>query len=273
MMTAGMGILTVNDAIMKGLVAELPLGQLVSLRGFAGALAIVAFAPLLGGFAAMKPRSTRSIAPLAGLLIVGLFLFPWSLRYLPLADAIKLVSLSPLFVAILAPRLLREHVGWRRWGAVLMGVIGTALVLEPGRAGLHIAMAAPIFVAALIGLRDILIRRHIQTETALAIVLTANLGAALIGLVTITGWVALDLGQWGLLVVASVLLTGAQIMMTAAFRHADATTIACLKYTAILWAAFLGWLIWREEPSVLDWVGAALISVAGTIIIVRTGRR
>ncbi|MEM7746418.1 MAG: DMT family transporter [Pseudomonadota bacterium] len=273
MMTVGMGLLTLNDAIMKGLVADLPLGQLASLRGFAGALAALAVAPFLGGVRALAPQSTRNIALLAALLVVGLFLFPWSLRYLTLADAIMLVSLSPVFVAILAPVLLSEKVGWRRWGAVLLGMIGTALVLEPGQSGFHPAMLAAIAVAALMGLRDILIRRHIATETALAIVFTANLAAGVIGLATLPIWVSLDARQWTLLATASLLLTIAQLLVTGAFRHGEAASVACLRYTSILWAALIGWLIWREEPTVFDWAGAVLISVSGSIIIVRSGRR
>ena len=139
-----MAVLTVNDAISKFLVEDMPLGQYAALRGFASALAVALVMPWLGGPKALRIRNGHVMFWLAALMVLGLFLFPYSLRYIPLADGIMLVSLSPIFVAMLSPWMLGEHVGWRRWGAVGLGVLGAALVLEPGGAPLGWILAAPI---------------------------------------------------------------------------------------------------------------------------------
>jgi drug/metabolite transporter (DMT)-like permease len=271
LLVTGCALMTVNDALMKSLVSTLPVGQVVSLRGFAGLILAILAAPLIGGFDQLRPRNPRNVGILTGLLVINLFLFPFSLRFIPLADAILLAYMSPIIVAALSPWLLAEHVGWRRWSAVALGLIGAALVINPDGGSLHPAVLVPIIVAIIIGLRDILTRRYIIGESALALIATANLAAGLVGLGTASfGWVALMPGHWVQIISAAALLTTSQFMMAASFRYADAAVISCLKYSSIIWAALLGWLIWNETLSLGDWAGAALIAISGVVITLRS---
>ena len=132
LIVAAMGVLTLNDALMRILVSGLPLGQAVAMRGLAGCLVMLAFAPLTGGLQALRPRSLRNVSILSLLLLIMLFLFPWSLQRMPLADGIMLVSSSPIFAALLAPMIVAETIGWRRWSAIFLGLVGAALVIDPG---------------------------------------------------------------------------------------------------------------------------------------------
>lgn len=271
LMLTGCALLTLNDALMKALVSELPLGQVVSLRGLAGFVLAAAVAPTLGGVDRLRPRNPRGVAILTVLLVVSLFLFPLSLRFIPLADAIMLAYLSPMVVAALSPWLLAEHVGWRRWSAVGIGLVGAALVINPEGGSLHPAVAIPVAVAILVGLRDMLTRRYIRNESALALVAIANLSAGVLGLATLPlGWSPPSTEQWAMLLAAAALLTSSQFMIVASFRYADAAVMSCLKYSSIVWAAALGWIVWRETLSPGDWAGAALIAVSGVIITLRS---
>ena len=271
MMLIGCGALTVNDALMKSLVAELPLGQVVTLRGAIGVLFLLAAAPAMGGMRALAPRNLGGAAALTSLLIIGLFLFPYSLKFLPLADAIMLAYLSPIIVAALSPWALRERVGWRRWSAVVVGFIGAAMVIRPAGGALHPAVAAPLIVAFTIALRDLMTRRFIQGESALALVAAANLGSAVIGLSSLSvGWAPIEVDHWLRLAAAAAMLTLAQFLMVASFRYAEATVLSCLKFSSIVWAAALGWIFFAEALGTLDWIGAALIVVSGVVITVRT---
>ena len=272
-MLIGCGILTVNDALMKALVAEMPVAQAVALRGAAGLVLTVAAAPFLGGFRTLLPRNPRSAGLLTGLLVCNLFLFPTSLRYIPLADAIMLAYLSPLVVVALSPWILGEAVGWRRWSAVCVGLFGAALVIAPAGGALHPAVAIPIAVATLVGLRDILTRKFIHGENALALVMLANLGAVVVGLASLPlGWAPVSGDSVRLLLMAGACLTVSQFLLTASFRYADAAILSCLKYSSIIWAAGLGWLYWGETLDLNDWIGAALIASAGVLITIRTPR-
>ncbi|HUS55983.1 MAG TPA: DMT family transporter [Thermohalobaculum sp.] len=271
LLLAGCALLTVNDALMKSLVSDLPVGQVVSLRGFAGLILAILAAPLVGGFDQLRPRNPRNVGILTGLLVINLFLFPFSLRFIPLADAILLAYMSPIVVAALSPWLLAEHVGWRRWSAVALGLIGAALVINPEGGSLHPAVLAPIIVAIIVGLRDILTRRYIIGESALALIAAANLAAGVVGLATAPfGWVAPTPSHWIQIISAAALLTTSQFMIAGSFRYADAAVISCLKYSSIIWAALLGWFIWGEALSLGDWAGAALIALSGIVITLRS---
>lgn len=266
----GCALLTFNDALMKALVAELPLGQVVSLRALAGCIALALVAPFLGGMRQLVPINTRHVALISGLLVAPLFLFPWTLRHIPLAEAIILTFLSPVVVVALSPWLLGEAVGWRRWSAVFVGLAGCALVVRP-EGSFNWVAAVPIGIAVVIGMRDVFTRRWIHGERALALVFASQFIAFFCGLTTIpAGWVALTAMQGAMIVGAALLLVVSQVMLVGAFRHADAAVLSCLKYTSVIWAAALGWLIWAETPEPLDWAGAALIALSGVVISLRT---
>lgn len=134
LVVGGMGLLTLNDALMRMLVAELPLGQAVAMRGLSGCAVMLACAPMTGGLSALRPNSYAKVAILSGLMLIMLFLFPWSLQRMPLADGIMLVSASPVIAALLAPLMLSETIGWRRWSAIVLGLIGIGLIINPGPA-------------------------------------------------------------------------------------------------------------------------------------------
>lgn len=266
-----MALLTLNDAVMKLLVAQMPLGQAVALRGFAGCVLLAIAAPWLGGLGALWPRSVQNVSILAGLLLITLFLFPWALQRMPIADGIMLVSISPVLAAMLSPWLLKEKVGWRRWGAVALGLAGTAMVLDPSGGGTNWAMLVPVFVAFLVALRDVLTRSYIVGESTLAIVFFSNLFSVFAGAVTLPfSAIAPDALQWGYILASSAAMTLAMVMTTAAFHQAGAVTVSCLKYSAIIWAALLGWLVWGDRLSIWDWVGAGLITISGIVISIRT---
>ena len=261
----------VPPTAVKSVVNEIPLGQLVSIRGFAGFAVAVVIAPLAGGFDKLRPRNPRAVGIMTALLLLPFFLLPFSLRFISLADALLLAYLSPVVVAALSPWLLAEKVGWRRWSAVVLGLVGAALVLNPEGGTLHPAVLAPITVAILIGLRDMMTRIYIKAESALALIAMANLAAGVAGLATLPfGWIALDPRQWGLLIMAAMLLTVSQCLIVTSFRYADAAVMSCLKYTSVIWAALLGWLFWGDKLSLVDWLGAALIAISGVIITLRS---
>ena len=274
LMVGGCALLTINDAFMKAMIADLPVGQVVSLRGLAGFLMLVALSPLMGGVRALRPRNLKTTLLLTALMLFNFFVFPIGLRHVPFADAIMLAYLSPLVVVMLSPWLLRETVGWRRWSAVGIGLAGAALVIEPFGGDLHPAILAPLAVAVMLGLRDTLTRRVIRGESALALVAMGMLGSGLAGLVTVpAGWHALNALQTWQLLGSAAFLAVAHFCVLASFRYADAAVMACLKYTSIIWAALLGWVFWGETLGLNDWVGSALIVFSGVLITLRTRRR
>ena len=267
-MLLGCGLLTANDAFMKSLVSSLPLGQVVFLRAIAASITIVFLVPLVGGVARLRVHRYRSVILCGAMLVFNIVMFPLCLPYLHFADAIILAYTSPIWVVALAPWLIREQVRWQQWLAVLLGFVGAAFVIKPEGSSLHWAVAIPLIVACMVGLRDIVTRHIAARESAISIVACANLLSILAGAALLPfGWKNPDLFQVFQLIVAGVFFTVAQMLMVEAFRRMEATVLSTFKYSSILYAAVFGYLFWGEW---LDWwafSGAVLIVVSGLIIL------
>ncbi len=267
-MLLGCGLLTANDAFMKALVSELPLGQVVFLRAIVALVVVFMLIPWIGGMGRLKMQRYQNVLLCAALLVFNIIVFPVCLPYLDLADAIILAYTSPIWVVALAPWLIREQVRWQQWGAVLFGFIGAAMVIKPGGSELHWAVAIPLIVALMVGLRDI-VTRHIATrESAISIVASANALSILAGAALLPfGWQSLETVHFWQLLGAGLFFTLAQVFMVEAFRLVEATVLSTFKYSSILFAAAFGYLFWGEW---LDWwafAGAVLIVVSGLVIL------
>ena len=268
LMLLGCGLLTANDAFMKALVSDLPLGQVVFLRAIVALVVVFILMPWIGGPSRLKMQSPRNVLLCGAMLVFNIVVFPICLPYLTLADAIILAYTSPIWVVALAPMLINETVRWQQWGAVLLGFAGAAFVIKPGGSELHWAVAIPLVVALMVGLRDIVTRHIAARESAISIVAGANAlsilaGAALLPL----GWKTLESTHLWQFLAAGIFFTVAQVLMVEAFRLMEATVLSTFKYSSILFAAAFGYLFWGEW---LDWwafSGAVLIVLSGIIIL------
>lgn len=268
LMLAGCGLLTLNDAYMKILVVELPIGQVLGIRALFALAVVFMLTPWVGGYARMRANRHSSVLLCSGMLVVNLILFPLSLRFMPLADAIILAYTSPIFVVALAPMLLGEQVNWKQWLAVLIGFFGACLVIKPGSGSFNWAVLLPVIVAVMVGLRDIVTRKIASSESALSIVAYTNLLTILLGAVMIPlGWEALQPRHWMLLAATGALFSVSQLMMVVAFRTVEATVLSTFKYSAILYAALFGFWLWGDLLDRFALAGAVLIVISGLVIV------
>ncbi len=269
-MVASMALLTVTDVMTKWLVTSLPVGEIIALRAMIGLLGLI----LLALFWHRRVPLVRHNLPgqllCAALVVATLFLFTTALRYLPLAEAIVIVYAAPLFVTALAPSLLGESVGWRRWAAVLVGFLGVAVVMRPTAGALNLAVLLPFVGAFTLALRDITTRRLTASVPTLSILTVTFLLCILGGgAAALPNWVAPDGGQLLLLTASALFFSLGQISMIEAFRHAEAALVAPYKYTAIFWAVLAGLIVWGERPDRWDLLGSALIIGSGLFILYR----
>ena len=268
LMILGCGLLTANDALMKSLVSSLPLGEVIALRGVFALFVVVLLAPKVGGFTRMRAKSRRNVLLCSGLLVFNIVVFPLSLPYMPLADAIILAYTSPIWVVALAPILISEPSRWQQWVAVGIGFIGACLVIKPGSGTVHWAVLLPLLVACMVGLRDMLTRRIAGTESALSIVTYANILTIVVGVAMLTiGWQTPSGFQLGQLALAGAFFSLAQILMVEAFRLVEATVLSTFKYSSILFAALFGYFFWGDLLDLFALSGAILIFASGLLIV------
>lgn len=269
-MLMGMLLMTMMDATAKWLGAGYPISQIVFFRNLFALppIAIVIWAS--GGLPSLRTRHWQ-LHLLRGLaLLLAIYTFFWGLRFLPLAEAIALAFLAPLFVALLSIPVLGERVGPRRWAAVGVGFIGMVIMLRPGAEVFRWQALLPAATAFGYGLAMVLTRRLSRQDSNAAIIFWGTVLACLVsGSFLPFDWVTPDLPDFSLMVMMGLVGSLSMYFMTIAYRSAPAAVIAPIEYTALIWGLLIGWLIWNELPDAWVGVGATIIVGAGIYIVHR----
>ncbi|WP_309568071.1 DMT family transporter [Psychromarinibacter sediminicola] len=273
MMTAGVACLSVNDALAKTLTAHYAPLQILFLRNLIAFPVALLIALGMGGRAALRSHRPGAHVLRAVLWIGATLMFFTSLMHLGLAEATALIFVAPLFITALSAVFLREHVGWRRWAAVIAGFVGVLVVVRPGSATFQPASLLPVataltYAALMLGARWVDPRESVWT---LLLYLTGTSGLLSAVIVPFV-WVPVRPGDLWLFAAIALFGTAGMTMMTQAFRLAPAVVVAPFDYTALLWATVLGWLIWHEIPDRLTFVGAAIIVASGVFTVWREHR-
>lgn len=271
LMLAAVALFALMDAALKLLSPHYPALQVGALRGasslpfvLAWVLATVGARGLLRVYWRLHLlRAALGIAMMAG--------FVYGLRTLPLSTAYAITFVAPMLVTALAVPFLGERVGPRRWTAIGIGLVGVLVVLRPSgegmftRAGLAILLAAFCYAAGVITVR-ILARRDSTQAMVFWLMALLALGSTLLSL---HAWTPIRPQDWWL--IAGVGLTGslAQVALTEAFRHGEASLIAPLEYTALLWGVLLDIGLWGVLPDGVTWLGAAIIVLSGLYLLRR----
>ena len=260
----GGAFLTTNDAVLKWLTDDYPVGEIMTLRGIFAFLPIGFIAWRAGGWRALRVRHLHAQTARALFFVASAFIWVFGLIHLPLADAMAATFTGPIMITALAPLLLGEIIGWRRWTAVVIGFCGVLLMIKPTGEGLRLAILLPI-VSVMGGVaRDIITRRIAASESSVATLAFTTAAATLIGLVTLPfGWTMPNAWDWLLLAVSGILMGAAHFFYIEALRLAEAATVMPFKYFNMVWAVGLGFVIWGDVPD--EWV------IAGTLLVVVSG--
>jgi drug/metabolite transporter (DMT)-like permease len=263
------------------LAGDLPAGEIVFFRSFFAVIPVLAvFAwrgQLQNALATSHPLS-HIARGLVGVASMGLGFF--ALTRLPLPEAITLNYAQPLLVVVFSAIFLGETIRIYRWSAVIVGLIGVLIISWPNLtlfstgAGLSdqeaVGVVAALVSASVSAVALLLVRRLVRTEKSATIVLWFSLTASAIALFSIPfGWQALTAGQAALLIAAGFCGGVAQILMTEAYRHAEASTVAPFEYTSMILGIIAGYLLFAELPTIHTLVGGTIVVGAGIFIVWR----
>jgi drug/metabolite transporter (DMT)-like permease len=273
MMGGGL-LLTMNDGLVKWVSGDYQVGQILAFRGAAALILIAGVLLWRGEFNILQVKYPKAQLIRAVLMIASTFLFVNGLRRMPLAETIAIAFVGPIFVTALAPVILSERVGWRRWAAVLVGFAGVIVILRPGGGELNWAALLPAGAALCGASRDLLTRGISHGEASGTTLFYSTLGVALAGAVMMPfGWQTPAVGDLGLFALAGLLLSVAHFLHIETFRFAEAAVVAPFKYSSLLWAMVIGFLIWGDIPDSRTLLGAALLVGSGLYIFHREGRQ
>jgi drug/metabolite transporter (DMT)-like permease len=272
----------VMASIIKATAPEIPPGQVVFARSFFAIPVIVAWLVMRGelrtGWRVASPMG-HVWRGLVGTIAMGLGFA--GLGLLPLPEATAIGYAAPLLTVIFAAMFLGEEVRAFRMACVALGLFGVLIVVAPrltvapdaiGQAetlGAMLVLGSAVFAA----LAQVFIRKLVATEGTAAIVLWFSVSASILSLVTLPfGWVWPSAWHGFLLVTAGLLGGVGQILLTAAYRQADASLVAPFDYASMLFALLIGYVVFAEEPTRTMLTGAAIVILAGILIIWRERR-
>jgi S-adenosylmethionine uptake transporter len=265
---SGVGLFALNDALGKWLVADYGVGQLMLLRSI-GASAVLA--PMLLSLRVKLIDPSRPWLQVLRVVCGALdtFAFYYATRTMPLADVMTFYMATPLIVTALSAPVLVEKVERFRWIAVLIGFVGVLIALKPSSHMLSWTAPIALFGATTFALSQT-ITRELRGVHWLPLVFWQFIGAGLFGAATIPwAWTMPSLFDLGLMFLVGVVSMGCFVCIVRALALARAAVLAPLQYSAILWAAILGWLIWRDAPTLQIVLGNAVIIGSGLYVATR----
>jgi drug/metabolite transporter (DMT)-like permease len=265
-MAVSMAVFTVVDTITKAVSSEMNIGQVMLVRGLFAVLLVAAFAYQQG---ALRPLHTLMLRPVALRVlgeIGGTISFMTALVHLPLANTSAILQALPLAITLGAAVIFREPVGWRRWSAIAAGFIGVLIIVRPGLAGFSQYSLFALVSVAFCALRDLATRKIPAKIPSLFITLLTAVTVTTAGgviLVPLGGWTPPSTGALGLMALAAVLLLIGYQCIISALRTGDISAVAPFRYSALLWAMLLGYIVFGDVPDAMMVTGAAIIVASG----------
>jgi S-adenosylmethionine uptake transporter len=267
--SAGYACFALQDAIVKWLVADYEVPQVLFMRSLVIVVITGVLARHLRHPSIMKSRYRGTVVLRAGLMLLAWLLFYNAAKHLGLAELTTLYFSAPIMVVFLSILVLKETVGAGRWIACIGGFIGVLIAANPAHSPNLIPAAMCVVAGFCWAWSTILIRLVSRSETTLTQMWATSLLFALACAVSFPWlWKTPDLTGWLLMICLGLVATIGQYLLYEGFRYAPASALAPVEYTGLIWAFVYGYLIWAEVPAANVFVGATLIVGASLMLVI-----
>jgi len=275
LMMASMVAFTVNDACMKSLSDEVPLFQAVFLRGIATCVFLFAMAWRTGAFKFDMPRRDIKLVLIRSAAeVIASFLFISALFNMPIANVTAILQALPLTVTLASALVFREAVGWKRMTAILVGFCGVLLIVRPGAEGFNFYSVYAVLAVIVITIRDLAARSLSVNAPSMVVALSAAVTVTVFsGLASIgTEWAPMSGKASWQIGLAALFLIGGYLFSVMTMRIGDIDFIAPFRYTSLLSALLLGFLVFGEWPDTLTLAGSTIVVATGVFTLYRERR-
>ncbi|MDX2306991.1 MAG: DMT family transporter [Hyphomicrobium sp.] len=270
-MTGAVAAFSLSDVWVKLVSSHMPLGQLIVIRNTMATLMVLSACVWLGHLR-LPPEAPKSLLAWRMFGEAGSTLaFLGGLVSLSIADATAIAQITPIAVTAAGAIFLGEHVGWRRWLAAAVALVGVLIIVRPGTGAFSLAGLLVIVSVAFIVLRDITTRGIRETVPTLMLTLmsAASAGAAGLLLAPFETWITPSVTDIAILAAGAASLTCAYALITVAMRTGEIAAAMPFRYTGIVFALAAGWLIWGDWPDPLSLLGIAIVVAAGVYTLHR----
>ena len=284
-----MMVFSVQDSLMKYIYSFVSLYEVYLVRTLVSLVIMLLFLKLT-----KKPIVFKTQYPLLTFCRVILFFFGFSSFYIsltvmPLATATALFFVTPFLITIFANLFLKEHIGPRRWGAVIIGFIGVYIVLNPDFRNFDYLSLTPILCAFCYSLSMIIIKKTSEKDSVYTQTFTFYFGAIIISSIF---YFFIGDGQYNtsnhpasqfifrewfenlevsmlLMIATGFTASAAFLLLFTAYSIASPSVVSPFEYSILLWSSLSGWIFFDEVLSIRTFIGILIIVVSGVYIFMR----
>ena len=260
-------MLPIMDGFAKYLSTDLPVLQITWARYFF----TVAFTlPIMLLFYKnqLKWSDKPKLQLLRGLiLLTANICFFYSISVISLAKALTLAFVAPLIVTAFSPIFLDEKVGVKRWSAVIIGFIGSLVVIRPGFVEINLASFAALGTGVMYGFYLIITRKLSTSDNPLlTLLLTGVVGAIIISMVMPFVWVKPTFNQWSMMAATGIFACIGHLFIILSLKYADASKLAPFSYFEIVTMIIIGYYFFSDLPDKWTFLGLFIIILSGIYI-------
>lgn len=271
MMLSMLGFVT-NDVLIKTLGGDLPVPQVMFIRGCF--LSVYIF--LIVWHRGLLPRWREAISVKLTIRAMcegaATLLFLVALVQLPFANISAILQALPLAVTVGAALFLKESVGWRRWLAILVGLVGVLIIIRPGMGGFQSASILVLISVVFAAARDLVTRRLPEHVPSLLVSGFSAIFIAVLGMsiTLVTGdWVPMSTGQITTLACAAFFLFFGYQFIVLSMRTGEIAYVVPYRYSVLLWAILYGYFFFDEIPDAYTITGSAIVVSMGLYTMYR----
>ncbi len=277
-MMLSMAGFVLNDTFMQLSMREVGLFQALLIRGLFASVLMALLCAIMGGF-----RTPHGIVPALKHPSVlwrtigetgGTFFFLTALFHMPIANVTAVLQVLPLTITLAAALFLGEHVGSRRWTAIIVGFLGVLLILRPGSDGFNIYALSALAATGFITLRDLATRQIPNSTPSLLVSCLTAITVTMLGAIgcLFQPWQAVEIQHVMLLASAASIIIFGYVFSISAMRHGDVGFVSPFRYSILIWALLLGYLVFGETPDTISLIGASIVVASGLFTFHRERR-
>lgn len=293
----GIFVFSLQDVILKGMSGTYPLTQAIAIRAVAAIAILIVYVGSTEGWRALLPPRARMLLFRGAIMMVAYTGYYMAFPAMKLAEVVTLFFMAPIFITALAHPFLGERVGLGHWLAVLAGFLGVIITYWPSLdfiqspgvgGGFNWALLLPVMAALAYAIPQLMARRMATSASASVMGLYQSImylaGALALALIFSLGgfshpglhpslaflmrdWVFHGWGDIALLAACGPISAVGTVLLSQAYRMAEANFVASFEYSGMIWAAAWGFIGWGEVPDLYMAVGAVLIVAAGLYML------
>ena len=272
MMMASMGAFVMNDTFLKMTGGAVPLFQLIFVRGILATVLVFILARSLGALTLKLTAQDKGLIALRGLTeVVISYFFLNALFNMPLGNLNAIMQVVPLTVTLGSALFYREAVGWRRMLAIVIGFYGVLLIIRPGAEGFNVWCLYAVAAVLGVTVRDLITRRLSAGVPGMAVTLYTTVAVMVAaGFASLTQpWEAISPQNGVFITGSAVFILVGYFFSIQVMRTGDVSFIAPFRYTGLVGAMLVGFVVFGEVPSVLTLLGAGIVIATGIFTFYR----